>query len=308
MHDLVSDRNERSRLIENALAVDVCTDEVKKRAKRPTLRRALVVDVVDAAMAHARATGAADMDSIVGPAFDIVDSLQAGLTPRSYSIESDPDPPSKWDFWRHEDHPLQVIESGKAPYISRDSIEGAASEYLKLPYRAPLLERTLVDVLIAREVYTFGTEVGVRKPKFILRLLPMPLRPPLQQRHTLLGYLTGELWSAAVLLGLAYLSATYLPAAIGGWVAGGLVALFVVMLALDTIFLPWRWWESAQVARQAGRNDPTDGSTYKELPPGVAVSTRRLREVVNKAADAGVVWPSPLYAMLDDNIGRTGRL
>ena len=48
--------------------------------------------------------------------------------------------------------------------------------------------------------------------------------------------------------------------------------------------------------------------TYSELPPGVAVSTRRLREAASMAADAGVVWPAPLYAMLDDNIARTGRL
>jgi hypothetical protein len=49
-------------------------------------------------------------------------------------------------------------------------------------------------------------------------------------------------------------------------------------------------------------------ATYGELADGGVVSTRRLREVASSAADAGVVWPGPLFAVLDDNISRGGKL
>jgi hypothetical protein len=38
------------------------------------------------------------------------------------------------------------------------------------------------------------------------------------------------------------------------------------------------------------------------------VSARRLLERVKVAADKGVVWPRPLYALLDDVMARTGRI
>jgi len=48
--------------------------------------------------------------------------------------------------------------------------------------------------------------------------------------------------------------------------------------------------------------------TYGELNGDGQASTRRLREVAVKAADQGVVWPKPLFLILDDNIARAGRI
>ena len=48
--------------------------------------------------------------------------------------------------------------------------------------------------------------------------------------------------------------------------------------------------------------------TYRELDGDGQVSTRRLREVAVRAADQGVVWPKPLFLLLDDNIARSGRI
>jgi hypothetical protein len=49
-------------------------------------------------------------------------------------------------------------------------------------------------------------------------------------------------------------------------------------------------------------------TTYTGLDGDGTVSSRRIREVAAKAGDAGVVWPAPLFALLDDNIGRSGGL
>ena len=77
---------------------------------------------------------------------------------------------------------------------------------------------------------------------------------------------------------------------------------------MSTIFLPWSWRHQYKVRREVIEKLRMMDQTYSERPPGVAVSTRRLREAASMAADAGVVWSAPLYAMLDDNIARTGRL
>lgn len=303
MNEFVWDRV-RSRLLENALHVGKdCADEVKERARLPSQRRVLVENVIDAALAHAREAGA-DADqyqyNIAGPGLAVVDHLQSGLTAFSWN---DPDPTTKWNFWKHEEQPLRLIKSGKVPHISRETLEEVASDYLKLPYRADLLERTIIDVLIAMELYAYGDEM-VRNPELIVRWLPT--RSPLHQRHALLGYLHGTFCSAVVLLGLAYLGATFLPAAIGGWVAGILAGLFVLVLVVDTALLPWRWRHQHKKRRQVVDLIRLLNHTHGELSSGAVVSTRRLREVASKAADAGVVWPSPLFAMLDDNITRTG--
>jgi hypothetical protein len=46
---------------------------------------------------------------------------------------------------------------------------------------------------------------------------------------------------------------------------------------------------------------------YSELQPNGATSALRVRQRVEQAAAEGVVWPSTLFALLDDIIARSGR-
>jgi hypothetical protein len=47
---------------------------------------------------------------------------------------------------------------------------------------------------------------------------------------------------------------------------------------------------------------------YGELNSNGPISARRLLERLKSASEKGVVWPAPLYALIDDVMARTGRL
>jgi hypothetical protein len=285
------------------------TEAVRQRARGLSLRRVLVEDVTLAALHHARAVGVAvDMyRELAGKGCDLIDRLQsAASTKEAINFFETRNHTDEWDFWKHESKPFVAIKSGKGPRIDRERIEHIASDYLALPYRAPQFERTIIDVLTAAELYAYGDEM-VRKPDFVP--IPfLPKRSPLHERHVLSGYLIGTFWEAVILLGLAYLSVTLLPQSLGGWVGPIFVGLFLLAFALDTAFLPWRWRHQRKRRKKVVDLLRLMINTYGELDSNAVVSTRRLRELVSKAADAGVVWPSPLLAVLDDNITRIGRL
>lgn len=46
---------------------------------------------------------------------------------------------------------------------------------------------------------------------------------------------------------------------------------------------------------------------YAEMNSDGPISAKHIRETAQKAADKGVVWPGPLFALLDDVVARTGR-
>lgn len=125
-------------------------------------------------------------------------------------------------------------------------------------------------------------------------------------------YIGGQFWGGVILLGLAFLVGTYGPHIIGDtasmWIAGILAGLFVLDLVIATITLPFAWRHQRKGKKQVRDLMVAMAHTYGELSGSGDVSTRRLREVAGKAADAGVVWPKPLFLILDDNIARLGRI
>jgi hypothetical protein len=47
---------------------------------------------------------------------------------------------------------------------------------------------------------------------------------------------------------------------------------------------------------------------YNELRSDGPISAEYIRDRAKQATDEGVVWPAPLFALLDDTVRRTGRL
>jgi len=93
-----------------------------------------------------------------------------------------------------------------------------------------------------------------------------------------------------------------------GWIAGTFVVLFFLDLLVSTVFLPFAWRNQRRSKRKVRDLMIAMPHTYGELNGDGQASTRRLREVAVKAADQGVVWPKPLFLILDDNIARAGRI
>jgi len=168
-------------------------DEDLKLQRSSSLRRQLVTDVTRAAMGHATGCGlgAEALFELAHPGIIIVSGLESSLTrDRKFDLSENATPNVNWKFWRHDDQPQVRIKARDYPYMSRDDIEEYAYNYLDLPYRAPLLERTIVDILIALEFFAFAKEMFEYSPPG-LRWLPKPKR----QRDLLnaMRYTYGEL-------------------------------------------------------------------------------------------------------------------
>lgn len=232
-------------IIENAMYLREHPDaEDLKLQRTNSLRRRLVTDVTQAAMARALDTGQGvqDFKDAAGRGIRIVSGLEYGLTrDKKFHLSEHGRPDVNWNFWRHDDKPHVRMKTQDFPYMSRESIEQDAYDYLDLPYRAPLLERTLVDILIALEMFAYGKEM-LQKPPLGLRWLN---QSPLTQKHVLRRYIGSRFLGALFLLGPALLIGSFGSALIGEtvtlWIVGILVGLFVLDLLVATIAVPFAW-------------------------------------------------------------------
>ena len=173
----------------------------------------------------------------------------------------------------------------------------------------------LVDALIAVEMFAFAHETvpaDTGSPEAtVRRSIGLSAKSALEERHVFKSFLVGQLAAAALLLGIAFVVGVPLRSVVGNVVADGsvgiLVGLWLLLLVGDTILLPFRWKSQKKARNNLRGLILAMTHTYEELAHG-SVSTRRVREVATKAADSGVVWPGPLFAILDDNIARGGSL
>lgn len=300
------------KIIENSLYLrgNLDADELKLQRSN-SLRRRLVTDVTKAAMEHAFATGQGveAFRELAGQGVGIVSGLEYGLTAnKRMDLSENAKSEVNWNFWLHDDRPHVRIKAQDFPYMNRDSIEQDAYSYLDLPYRAPLLERTIVDILIALEFFAYGKEMLEKMPVG----LRWASRSPLTQKHVLRQYFGSRVLGAALFLCPAFLVGVYGRGLIGetasNWIVGILLSLFFLDLVVSTAFVPFAWWHQRKSKRAVRDLLKAMLDTYTELSGDGDVSARRLREVAGRAADAGVGWPKPLFLLLDDNIARTGRL
>jgi hypothetical protein len=300
---------ERDRVLSGYLDNGDAANDRSKVQKRSSLYGRLLRDMADAAMRHAFATNATldEYEDAIESGAQAVDALSDALT----DYDNRDNPAQRWNFWRHDPRPGQTIRQDRIPQIDRSGVEAAIERYLDLPYRAPYFERTLVDVLVAMELFAFGNEFFVPFP-WLLSLWIIP-RSPIQQWPTPITFIVGQATSALMLLGPAWLVAKYGPAIIGrspaDWISGALLVLILLGLVVGLIALPIAWWGQIKGCRRVRRQLMTMAQVYAELGSDGPISTRRIRDAATHAANNdGIVWPPPLFAVLDDNIARDGRL
>ena len=261
----------------------------------------LLQEMTKAASDHALKTNI-DPDDFeldeLGKAIDVVDNLRSALV-RDWSDKS-------LDFWDWHSSPIDKIKADKVPYIYRSSLESVVGDYLALPYRSQAMDRFLVHVLIAMELYAFGNEM-LNEKTFGL----FPARSPLKQRHVILAYLRGQVFNVVVFGGLAALalwasSQGWLEGS-AAWITGACVFLFLLFGAISTIALPFAWHKQVNARRHVAKLLSTMISLYNDLKSDGPISAPYIRDHAIIGAQEGVVWPAPLFALLDDIISRTGR-
>jgi hypothetical protein len=239
-------------------------------------------------------------ETVLNDGLGIVRSLRWAFV-RYGSDQSSP------NFWDTNANPLDKIKAKQVPYIGRSDLEGVVDDYLALPYRAPALDRFLVRGLIAAELYAFGDEM-LNEETFGL----FPARSPLRQRHALLSYLRGQLVNGALFGGIAALalwssSSGLIGPSTAEWIIGVCGFLFLALASVSTFALPF-WWLAQAKARRKVRNLLSIMLTlYNEQKSDGPISAQYVRDRAEDASKQGVVWPAPLFALLDDVISRTGR-
>jgi hypothetical protein len=169
------------------------------------------------------------------------------------------------------------------------------------------MDRFLVRVLIAMELYAFGDEM-LNEKTFGL----FPARSPLKQRHVLVAYLLGQIVNGVFFVGIAALalwasSNGWESDSSAAWISGTCVSLFLLFGTISTLTLPFAWSKEAKARQHVAKLLSTMVTIYNELRSDGPISARYIRDRATNAAQEGVVWPAPLYAVLDDIISRTGR-
>lgn len=213
----------------------------------------------------------------------------------------------KLDFWNEHVRPLDKIRAHDVPYIDRSSLESAVDDYLALPYRSRAMDRLLIKVLVAVEFYAYGDEMI--NPKYSLF---GSHASPLMQRHVLLAYLRGLLVNSIIFGGIAALglwaaSDGWIGEVTAGWTGGICAALFLLLSAISSFALPFSWRTQIKARRNVRSLLSEMNTIYNELRSDGPISAQHIRDRANSTTQIGVVWPAPLFTMLDDVIAHTGR-
>ena len=209
------------------------------------------------------------------------------------------------DFWRHNSLAVISAKNGEASTIYRDSLERAVGKYLALPVRSRLVDRTLIDILLATEVYAFASKI-FGKLNTRSQTQTMKIRGPLD-------YLTKSWWHnlfAFVPIGLVY-GAWYLDLLSRGWRETLAVLIYVLFLLEENYALfrlPFGWLVQIRNKARIWEMMDTMQGVYSEMESAGLISALHIRECAQAASAAGVRWPPTLFVLLDDVIAREGHL
>jgi hypothetical protein len=205
--------------------------------------------------------------------FDIVDQLYRAIDW----------PDKEFKLWGHDTYLVSHVKSKKTPEFIRSEIEAAVGGYLRLPYRSAHVDRLLVDLLIAIEIAALNQWIEDRKLAFVIFEGWSGLISVL-----FVGGVTG------VLQWLNIISNSW------AWYVPTLAVGFSALSYINTHY----WGPIAKVRKLF---EPMLFS-YNAMNSDGPISAQHIRERLTTATEKGVVWPAPVYTLLDDVIARTGRL
>lgn len=187
--------------------------------------------------------------------------------------------------WYHRNRPTLAGKKFGEPYIIRLDVEECVSTYLALPFRVDSLDRLLIDMLMAAEIFAFADEV----------------QPQLQQKlPTVLAWLWGNLKSLVIGLSIAAALIWLSPDSTAmQWVAGIVAGLTLLSAAFSIVVFPFIYPSVREKRQKFDTIVVAMTDAYTTLS-GSPASVPHIRKLVDRATDAGVVWPAPLMALLDD--------
>jgi hypothetical protein len=201
-----------------------------------------------------------------------------------------------FDVRHHKEWPWFMLGDVEAPPIDREEIQMAVGLYLKLPFRCEMMDRVLVDALMAHEVQGYAHAMFNKKSYSL---------SPFKERHVLVSWFMDK---HIVMLGSVAALLLYLGSIgkIGqSWLNAVIVGILVFGL-ISAVWLPFAW--RAVTREKKGISDLMREmiNTYRELDTSGPVSATRVHDLVTKSGEKGVVWPSSLFTLLEDIKSRSG--
>lgn len=286
-----------------SLARELEQDSEEKTNPHYSLAYKLLEDLTDNVLANhlsTAPTSSRDLFQEFGKARELVDQLMGAALSHDTRF---PRPP-RGNFWQHALRPEWVIRDKSYRLMMKAEVEGAAWYYLAQPLRSQRFDRTLIDMLIALELYQYVKDIC--HPDTVPGI---PSQSPMKQMHPLLSTaieiaVVGAIF-ALVCFGVFNLN----PGGDwGGWVIGAAGFIAALVIIWDVVTLPLRWINWRKVRARANAMLDSMLTTYQSLHSDSVISTSHVRDRVKVSADQGIVWPSPLYVVLEDSIARGGRL
>lgn len=207
--------------------------------------------------------------------------------------------------WTHKSWVIDDVKAKRIPGFDRRQLEATAGSYISSKYKFPALDRAYVDALVALEYYQFADSVFNAAHVPIIAPSLMKRRPIFEYVANIAMNIVGAVTIYLILWGLS--AAGLFPER---WLFGAALILFglvAVSTFLGLIFLPRQWLAVAKVKKNWNAILLAMRDVYSALDSAGPVSIRHFRSLVDKSVSLGVIWPAPLFVLMDDIEARSGR-
>lgn len=208
-------------------------------------------------------------------------------------------------LWSHKSFLMGDVKGKLLPGFQRREIEQVTGEYVKGGFKTQTVDRLMVDLLVGMEFAQYA-ETVIHGPH-----VPF-LAPSVLKRGVIFEWFFGRI-IAAVLGYVGYLVFWGLDK-IGLfpnswlWLIGLiLTCLWLLDAVWGTIMLPKVWMQTRRAKQTIQSLLNHMSLTYSALGSDGPVSVQHVTGLANRAAEAGVVWPGPLFVLLEDIGARGGR-
>jgi hypothetical protein len=240
--------------------------------------------------------------SLIDEAFECATSVTNAFTPPTSDGVNDGRAQRAFRM-RWSAQPGTILHDARrmgAMEVSGACLEDGVGRYLRSPFRDPRIDRVLVRALADTELSNFlWLQVGPGIPFMSspLETAQQGLVWPFVKRT-----LTGLAVTAVVLAGLIALM-TYFPATPDWLVLGGIVLAaggYMLLTAASLVALAVYGPKVAETRRAAMETIRAAVNFYTEFHGTGTVSLAHYRKCMDEARQKGVVWPSTMWALVDD--------
>lgn len=217
--------------------------------------------------------------------FQVVATIMRAVNENGWNLLDKEHGDTEITYWYHRSHIRLAGKKRLEPYIKVDETQEAAIAYLQLPYRVPAIDRLLVDMLIAAEMFAFADEMQ----PILTKRLPL-----------LLGWLLNNILS--VIIGSAIAAFCFWigdGGTVTSWVSGIILALTLLWTAWSLIAYPFYYPKIRAHHRKIEGIIGSMLDTYAAIA-GNPASTKHIDEMLAKATGKGAVWPSQLIVLMED--------